>query len=260
MRICREYEGGYIRTQLVDALLTAIRAGAIGKQELRLFFAELEHAEAGKRVAVDLILNGERPKRRFTAGEQKRAERRLHEALEQFKSDAPPLTTKIPRKFARAAARGAFSVSVMVAAIFFFRWRKPQRRRRSLVQRGERYASFTYQQARAVTGLARCTLCAAFQALRRLKVIAVTWRPMEQIKRFGMLFVDGERLNLYCKKSECYRGSNPWKRLQKTRTDSAENQNANNSTLPKNFKYSFSAKETLSETLSRLRTRFACNL
>jgi hypothetical protein len=82
---------------------------------------------------------------------------------------------------------------------------------------------------------------------------------MEQIKRFGMLFVDGERLNLYCKKSECYRGSNPWKRLQKTRTVPAENQNANNSTLPKNSNKDFlTNKETLSETLSRLRARFAC--
>ncbi len=257
MRICREFEGGYARTQAADAILAAKKNSCIGKKELRLFFAELEREESGKRVGVDFILNGERPKRRMTKGEQEQAQKRLYLALDDCKSE-PPLTTKIPRKFARAAAKGLLDASEMIAALFYFRWRKPQRRRRKLVKRGERYASFTYEQARAVTGLARSTLCKAFQCLRRLKVVAVSWRPMEQLKRFGMLFVDGEALNLYCKKRERYRGSNPYKRLQKTRTQSAQNANANRSTLPNNSLKAFPGKrETLSETLSRIRGRFA---
>src|SRR5688572_10428311 len=124
MRICREFEGGYIRTQSVDAVLEGKRLGMLSKNELRLFFAELEQEESGQRVGTDTLLNGERPRRRFTTGEQEHARQRLREALEQF-SPERPLTAKIPRKFARAAARGAFDVSVMVAALFFFRWRKP---------------------------------------------------------------------------------------------------------------------------------------
>ncbi len=257
MRIYREFEGGYLRTQAADALLAAKKAGHIGKKELRLFFAELEREESGKRVGVDFLLNGERPKRRMTKGEQEQAREQLYSALEEEKSETP-LTTKIPRKFARAAAKGAIDVSQMIAALFYFRWRKPQRRRRKLIWNGERYASFTFEQARSVTGLARSTLCKAFQWLRRLKVIAVSWRPMEQIKRFGMLFVDGEKLNLYCKKHERSRGSNPWTRLQKTRTQSAENANANRSTLPNNsFSDCGTGKETLGEILARMRARSA---
>lgn len=241
MRFCREYEGGYARTQSIDAVLEAKKAGKIGKQELRLFFAELEREESGKRVGVDFLLNGEKPKRRMTSGQQEDARDRLYLALEEFKAERE-LSAKIPRKVARAAARGVLEVSEMVAALFYFRWRKPQRRKRKLVQRGERYASFTFEQAKEVTGLARSTLCKAFQVLRRLKIVAVAWRPMEQIKRFGMLFVDGAALNLYCKKDECYRGSNPWKRVQKTKTVPADKANANRSTLPKNSFNTFSKK------------------
>lgn len=256
MRFYREFEGGYAHTRLADAVLSAAKAKRIGKIELRLFFAQLERQEAGDRVPVEFLLNGERPLRRIGHTEQDAASKCLQEVIQEF-APANELTTKVPRKFARAAARGAFNMSVMLAALFFFRWRKPQRRRRSLLQRGERYASFTYEQARTVTGLARCTLCGAFQTLRRLGVIAVTWRPMQQIKRFGMLFVDGEKLNLYCKKPERLRGSNPWKRLQKTRTVPAENQNANRLTLPKNsFCISAERKERLTDTLTRLRNRF----
>jgi hypothetical protein len=87
-----------------------------------------------------------------------------------------------------------------------------------------------------------------------------SWRPMEQIKRFGMLFVDGEKFNLYCKKAERLRRSNPWKRLQKNRMHSAKNENANRSTLPNNsFSDVGTRKETLSETFSRLRARFVCH-
>ena len=257
MRIYREFEGGYARTQAVDALLAAKKKGWIGKQELRLFFAQLEREESSKRVEVDFLLNGERPKRRMTAGEQEKAHRRLNLALDDFQS-AAELTTKVPRKFARAAAMGALDVSQMIAALFYFRWRKPQRRRRKLVQRGERYASFTFETASSVTGLARSTLCRAFQWLRKRKVVAVSWRPMRQIKRFGMLFVDGAALNLYCKKHERYRGSNPWKRLQQTKTVAANNANAIDKTLPNNsFKAWFPKRETPEETFARVRRRFA---
>ena len=257
MRLCREFEGGYARTQSADAVLEAKRRGLIKKKELRLFFAELECHEANKRVGLGFVLNGEHPKRRLSEAEQACVQERLSAALGDLKTDAPPLTTKVPRKFARAAARGLLSASEMTAGLFYFRWRKPQRRRRKLLERGERYASFTYEQAKAVTGLARSTLCNAFQRLRALKVIAVSWRPMEQIKRFGMLFVDGLGLNLYCKKRERLRGSNPFRRVQKTRMQSAEKANANRSTLPNNsFSACFGKRETLGETLLRLRERF----
>jgi len=233
MRIYREYEGGYARTHQVDAVLAAKKAGKLGKPELRLFFAELEREESGKHVTVDFILNGERPKRRMTSGQQDMARERLYLALTELKSERE-LSSKVPRKVARAAARGFLDTSVMIASLFYCKWRKPQRRKRKLVQRGERYASFTFEKAKEVTGLARGTLCKAFQFLRRMKVIAVAWRPMQQIKRFGMLFVDGEALNLYCKIRERYRGSNPYKRLQKTRTQPTKNENAINKTLPKN--------------------------
>ena len=233
MRIYREFDGGYASTKLVDAILAAKKAGQLKKLELRLFFAELENVESGSRVGVDFLLNGQNPKRRVTTGQQNQVRDRLNQAVSNFKPDTE-LTTKIPRKFARAAAKGALDVSEMIAALFYFRWRKPQRRRRKLVQRGERYASFTFEQVKEVTGMARSTLCNAFKVLRMLKVVAVAWRPMQQIKRFGMLFVDGSALNLYCRKDECYRGRNPWKHQQKIRTQPAKKKNANRSTLPNN--------------------------
>ena len=169
----------------------------------------------------------------MTVGQQETAQRRLSLAVAEHEP-ARELTTKVPRKFARVAARGAMDVSEMIAALFYFRWRKPQRKRRKLVLRGERYASFTYELAKKITGLARSTLCKAFKALRKQNVVAVVWRPMKQIKRFGMLFVDGMALNLYCKKDERYRGRNPWTHRQKRKTESAKNKNANRSTLPNN--------------------------
>ena len=229
----REFEGGYATTKSVDAILFAKRTRKLSKQELRLFFAELENTESGNRVGVDFLLNGPHPKRRISEGKQEKARKRLNQAVVDFKPDRE-LSTKIPRKFARAAAKGALDVSEMIAALFYFRWRKPQRRRRKLVQRGERYASFTFEQASQVTGLARSTLCKAFKVLRNLKVVAVAWRPMQQIKLFGMLFVDGVALNLYCRKDERYRGSNPWKRRQKMRTQPTKKKNANRLTLPNN--------------------------
>ena len=256
MKIQREYTGGYCKTTDADAILAAKKVGLLSKVELRLFFAQLEHEETKKTVPIDIILNGKTPKRRVTSGEQERGLERLNLALTDLKEETE-LTTKVPRKFVRAAALGQLTVSQMIAGLFYFRWRKPQRKKMDLVWKGERYASFTYQMAKEITGLARATLCEAFKFLRKQKIIAVAWRPMEQIKKWGMLFVDGEKLNLYCRKDERYRGSNPWVRLQKKRTDSAKNTNAINKTLPKNsFSFSNIKKAVREDAIDKFRQRF----
>ena len=57
MQTYREFDGGYCRTEKVHAVIAANNAAKLSKNELRLFFAELEHEESGGRAPVDVILN-----------------------------------------------------------------------------------------------------------------------------------------------------------------------------------------------------------
>ena len=74
----QEFDGGYCRTDAVSAVIDARRVGEIGKAELRVFFALLEHKESGERAPLDVILNkGRCPVKRMTIGQQERARQRL---------------------------------------------------------------------------------------------------------------------------------------------------------------------------------------
>ena len=129
--ICQEFDGGYCRTDAVRALIGRRRVGEIAKTELRLFFALLEHKESGEKAPVDVILNKHRRSvKRVTLGQQRKSRQRLTAALETHKSDEESYAVKIPRKFVRAAARGALEVSEMITALCYFQRRMPQRSRR----------------------------------------------------------------------------------------------------------------------------------
>lgn len=237
-RIERDYRGGYARTTDLDALFEAIKAKKILKNELRYFCAKLEYEEARGAVSIDQIINTP-GKRRFTSGEQERCKLSLIQSLVKDPKERE-LTAKIPRKFLKVAAKGRLKMSEMITALFYFRWRMPQRRRRTSLLRGERYARFTYALVEQVTGLARATVCVALQMLRNNKLISIVWRPMYEIKKFGLLFVDGPALNLYYQKDERLRRRHPGFNLTKKRTHSTKNTNAIDRTLPKN---SFSTKK-----------------
>jgi len=60
MKSKREFDGGYCRTNQLPALFEARRQRAIGKNELRLFFAKLEHGECRAMAPIDVILNKNR--------------------------------------------------------------------------------------------------------------------------------------------------------------------------------------------------------
>jgi len=148
----QEFDGGYCRTDAVDAVIEARRAGEIGKAELRLFFALLEHKESGGRAPVDVILNKHRSSvKRMTLGQQERARERLTYALQAYKEEGDSFAVKLPRKFVRTAARGFLEVSEMVTALCYFQRRMPQRSKRKCLVRGERYGRLSVRTVHSLT-------------------------------------------------------------------------------------------------------------
>lgn len=234
MQSNREYFGGYCRSDNVKAVIDARRAGQIAKNELRLFFANLEHQQTCRTVPVDVILNKNRKqKKRFTTGAQKRSLERLSEALERHKKKGT-YGVKLPRKFIRAAAAGLLDMSAMIVGLHYFTKRMPQRSRRKSLIRGERYGRMSIRKVREATGLCFDVIVKALQTLRAIKLIALVWRPMQEVKRFGRLFVDGLKVSVFYHKPEQSRVSAPSARLQKTRTVAPKKPNEKKETLNKN--------------------------
>lgn len=229
-----EYDGGYARTTRVDALLAARVAGKVKKAELRMFFAQLEHDHTGTHVPIDAIINSKRKqKKRLTSGEQKRALDRLEKALQEHAA-AEPYGVKLPRKFVRSAAQGYLEVSQMVVALCYFLKRMPQRSRRKSLVRGERYGRLSVRTIERATGLCKEVIVKALRVLRRIKLIALVWRPMQEVKRFGRLFVDGVKVSITYQEPEHSRSSAPSSRVPNTRTMPPRKQNKKKETLTKN--------------------------
>lgn len=241
----KEFDGGYCRTDAVDAVIEARRVGEIGKAELRLFFATLEHAESGGRAPVDVILNRQRrPVKRMTLGQQERALQRLGVAISAHKDDGATFGVKLPRRFVRAAAKGALEVSEMITAMCYFKRRMPQRSKRKCLVRGERYGRLSVRTVRKLTGLCFDVIVRALRRLRAIGLLALVWRPMVEVKRWGRMFVDGVKVSVSCHQPEQSRSNAPSARLQNTRTVPAEKLNEKKITLPKNsFSRSTSRRE-----------------
>jgi hypothetical protein len=233
--INQEFDGGYCRTDAVDAVIEARRAGEIGKAELRVFFALLEHKESGERAPLDVILNkGRGPVKRMTSGQQERARQRLTMALETHRSSVEPYGVKLPRKFVRAAAKGLLEVSEMITALCYFQRRMPQRSKRKCLVRGERYGRLSVRTVHALTGLCFDVIVKSLRRLRTIGLLALVWRPMVEVKRWGRLFVDGVKVSVSYHEPEQSRSSAPSGRLPKTRTAPPEKPNEKEITLPKN--------------------------
>lgn len=250
--IDREFDGGYCRTDAVSAVINARRVGEIGKAELRMFFALLEHRESGERTPLDVILNkGRSPVKRMTAGQQDRARQKLAMALESQKSDAEPYGVKIPRKFVRAAAKGLLEVSEMITALCYFQRRMPQRSKRKCLVRGERYGRLSVRTVREHTGLCFDVIVSALRRLRTIGVLALIWRPMVEVKRWGRLFVDGVKVSVSYHEPEQSRATAPSARLRNTGTVPTHDPNEKKITLPKNsFNRSSSRKENAIEAFA----------
>ena len=234
MQSNREYFGGYCRSNNVMAVIDARRAGQIAKNELRLFFATLEHEQTGCHVPVDVILNKHRKqKKRITTGVQEQALSKLSVALNRHKKKGA-YGVKLPRKFVRTAAAGLLDVSAMIVGLYYFTKRMPQRSRRKSLIRGERYGRLSVRTIREATGLCFDVIIKALRLLRTIKLIALVWRPMQEVKRYGRLFVDGLRVSISYQKPERSRASAPSARLQKTRAVAPEKSNEKKETLNKN--------------------------
>jgi len=237
MKSYREFDGGYARTDGIQALIEARCAGDIGKNELRLFFAKLEHVESGKRAPVDVILNKRRKQvKRMTEGQQEIARERLAVALSKHEVEGA-YHVKLPRKFVRAAARGVLGVSEMITALCYFQRRMPQRSKRKCLVKGERYGRLSVRTVREATGLCCDVIVKALRRLREAGLIALIWRPMVEVKRFGRLFVDGVKVSISYHKPEQSRASSPSARSSgrpNTSTVPTENPNRDIKTLPKN--------------------------
>lgn len=233
--IDREFCGGYCRTTDVAAVIEARKARAIGKAELRLFFALLEHNETGRRVPVDVILNKQRgAKKRMTEGQQERARKKLECAIAAFRQDQEPFGVKLPRRFVRGAAKGHFDASEMLTALCYFQRRMPQRAKRKCLVRGEKYGRLSVRTVRSITGLCLEVIVKALRRLRQIGLLALVWRPMVEIKRWGRLFVDGAKVSVSYHKPEQSRSSAPSARLRQTETVRTEKPNKKEQTLPKN--------------------------
>lgn len=256
----REFDGGYARSNSVTAVIEARRAGEIGKNELRYFFAVLEHRESRRQAPVDVILNAKRKqKKRFTEGQQKKAHEKLSAAISEHK-DEDAYHVKLPRKFVRAAARGVLETSEMITALCYFLRRMPQRSKRKCLVKGERYSRLSVRTVRDMSGLCHDVIVAALRLLRRHKLIALVWRPMAEVKRFGSLFVDGAKISRSYHKPEHSRACSPSARpveRPKTGTAPPKNRNREKETLPNNsFNTSF-RKDSLNQMLQRLQMRFS---
>lgn len=233
--INQEFDGGYCRTDAVDAIIAARRVGEIGKAELRMFFALLEHKESGERALLDVILNkGRCPIKRMTSGQQERARQRLSVAIETHMGDAEPYGVKIPRKFVRAAAKGQLEVSEMVTALCYFMRRMPQRSKRKCLVRGERYGRLSVRTVWKLTGLCFEVIVRSLRRLRQIGLLALVWRPMVEVKRWGRLFVDGVKVSVSYHEPEQSRSSAPSARLRNTGTVPSKEPNEKKITLPKN--------------------------
>jgi hypothetical protein len=243
--INQEFDGGYCRTAAVDAIIEARRVGNIGKAELRLFFALLEHEESGARAPIDVILNKNRGrKKRMTSGQQERARKRLTIALDAYEEEGDSFAVKVPRKFVRVAARGFLEVSEMITALCYFQRRMPQRSKRKCLVRGERYGRLSVRTVRKHTGLCFDVIVRALRRLREIGLLALVWRPMVEVKRWGRLFVDGIKVSVSYHEPEQSRASAPSARLRNSRTVPTEEPNEKKITLPKNsFNRSSSRKE-----------------
>ncbi|MCA9231913.1 MAG: hypothetical protein KDA57_14790 [Planctomycetales bacterium] len=234
----KEFDGGYCRTNEVRALIEARRQRAVGKSELRMFFAMLEHRECKGHAPVDVILNKNRKqKKRLTTGQQEKARERLQVALDEHQLEEDAYHVKLPRKFVRAAARGVLEVSEMMTALCYFIRRMPQRSRRKCLVKSERYCRLSVRTVREMTGLCHDAIVAALRLLRAQRLIALVWRPMVELRRFGRLFVDGKTISMNYQGPERSRSSAPSARLPNTGTVPPKNRNEKKRTLPKNAFY-----------------------
>lgn len=258
MKSKREFDGGYCRTNDLPALIDARRHRAIGKTELRLFFAKLEHCECKGIAPVDAILNRNRKqKKRVTAGQQEAANRKLLVALKDHQPRDTPYHVKLPRKFVRAAARGVLEVSEMITALCYFMRRMPQRSRRKCLVRSERYCRLSVRTVRKLTGLCHDAIVAALKLLRAQKLIALVWRPMVEIKRYGRLLVDGTKISLNYQRPERTRASAPSASLPNIGTVAPKNRNEKKRTPPKNaLKGSRESTSTASGAIAAFAARF----
>lgn len=235
MKSKREFDGGYCRTNQLPALIEARRHRAIGKNELRLFFAKLEHSECKGMAPIDVILNKNRKqKKRMTVGQQQATNDRLEKVLNEHQPQEQAYHVKLPRKFVRAAARGVLEVSEMITALCYFMRRMPQRSRRKCLVRSERYCRMSVRTVRKLTGLCHDAIVAALRLLRAQRLIAMVWRPMMETKRFGRLFVDGTKISTNYHEPERSRASAPSARIPRTGTVPPRNRNEKKRTLPKN--------------------------
>jgi hypothetical protein len=233
--IDREFDGGYCRTDAVAAVIEGRRVGEIGKAELRLFFAMLEYQEAGGRVPVDVVLNKHRRTvKRMTFGQQQRAREQLKRTLEACKGDGVCFGVKLPRKFVRTAARGVLDVSEMITALCYFERRMPQRSKRKCLVKGERYGRLSVRTVRERTGLCLDVIVKAIRRLRQIGLLALVWRPMVEVKRWGRLFVDGLKVSVSYHEPEQSRSSAPSARIRNTGIVPAKEPNEKKITLPKN--------------------------
>jgi len=258
MQNYREFDGGYCRSDEVQAVIDARGAGELGKNELRLFFAELEHKDSGEKAPVDVILNKRRKqKKRMTSGQQEQARERLKIAVETHKGEGECYGIKLPRKFVRAAARGVLEVSEMITALCYFMRRMPQRSKRKCLARGERYGRLSVRTVRELTGLCLDVIVKALRRLRETGLIALIWRPMVEIKRFGRLFVDGVKVSVSYHKPEHSRASAPSACRPNSRTVPPKEPNEKEITLPKNsLKGSLNKKRESKNVIAAFAAKF----
>ena len=196
-----EFAGNYtlaFREEL-HVILGAYRDGMVGKDELRVFAAMLEHRALHKKSKVDMhrIVNANRSVSRSLS--RVRIERIvgwLEELVAGVSRDGKRVA--VSRRMMHYIARGRATCSEAVVLFYYCLRRIKQRVRRELLREGERYARIRYADVAKASGCARATLCRAVARLRwrgYLETVAV--HKLNE-NREGGLYVDGPQVSLTC--------------------------------------------------------------
>lgn len=275
----KEYRGGYVPVH--EAMLLEIvskhreqRAGY--KTFVRVFAAMCEKKAVGTKSKVDLyrIVNcksAENGCRRLSHSEIEREVKRVEKAVESARLRPERRKRPVSRKVLQALAQGKLSTSEAIALLFYASRRITQTKRMQRLNEDERYSRFKYSELQDVSGMEKSRIGEAVARLKERGLLHVVEVHQSNVNSYGLCFVDGWLLSLFRTMAEGARRAlkKASTAIKKTATPLREKSNApdmKTATLRKNniktlikekkeFEYGKNGKETLQQTLARLRTK-----
>ena len=194
-----EFKGNYTvaHREEVFAIIRAYRDRRIRKDDLRVYAARLEAHALHPKSCVDQhrVINSQRS---IAKGLANGAIRKCTARIDAITGECSRTGKRvvIAREMVRYIAQGRATCTEAMVLFYYCLRRIKQLRRRDLLQEGERYARFRYEDLSELSGCARSSLCRAVGGLREaglLEVVRV--HPMNE-RDNGNLFVDGSLVSM----------------------------------------------------------------